>query len=76
VNIYEEKGEKLFPVFVTGTIERRIFRIYVRKSQEKSFRKKPIELKTLIKKSQFLAVPGHHVTGNDKKKLWENEVNS
>ena len=51
--MYEEKDEKLFPVFVTGTIERRIFRIYVRKSQEKKFLEKKLEFKTLIKNHNF-----------------------
>ena len=39
-------------------------RIYVRKSQEKSFWKKNLEVKTLGEKSQFSEVRGQNVTGN------------
>jgi len=41
-----------------------ISRIYVRKSREKSFWKKNLEIKTLGKKSEFSPVLGKNVTGN------------
>ena len=39
-------------------------RIYVRKSKESSFWKKNLEIKTLVKTSQFSEVLGQNVTGN------------
>ena len=38
--------------------------IHARKSQEKNFLEKKLEIKTLVKKSQFSEVLGQNVTGN------------